>query len=102
MRFSSPRATLSGCFRWSRLIAIRPRRNNAKRPRPDFEAIDIRTADGWSLRADVHEPAEDACGVAVLAHAMMARRAEFDRPQGNGLARFMVARGWCVVAFDFR
>jgi predicted alpha/beta hydrolase len=33
---------------------------------------------------------------------MMARRAEFDRPQGNGLARFMVARGWCVVAFDFR
>ncbi len=73
-----------------------------KRPPADIEAIDIRTADGWSLRADVHEPAESARGVAVLAHAMMARRTEFDRPPGQGLARFFVDRGWAVVAFDFR
>jgi predicted alpha/beta hydrolase len=78
------------------------RRQSAKRPRPEVEAIDVRTADGWSLRADVHEPAESARGVAVLAHAMMARRSEFDRPPGDGLARFLVARGWSVVAFDFR
>jgi predicted alpha/beta hydrolase len=73
-----------------------------KPPPADIESIDIRTSDGWSLRADVHEPAEGARGVAVLAHAMMARRTEFDRPPGQGLARFLVERGWTVVAFDFR
>jgi predicted alpha/beta hydrolase len=79
------------------------RTRNPKRARPaDVEAIDIRTADAWSLRADVHEAVGDPRGVAVLAHAMMASRAEFDRPRGHGLAQFLVARGWSVVAFDFR
>ena len=32
----------------------------------------------------------------------MARRSEFDRPRGEGLARFFVERGWRVVTFDFR
>jgi predicted alpha/beta hydrolase len=61
--------------------------------------VELRTRDGWSLRADVHEPAREPVGVAVLAHAMMARRTSFDRA---GVARFFVDRGWRVVAFDFR
>ncbi len=40
--------------------------------------------------------------MAVLAHAIMARRTEFDRPRGAGTARFLAARGWQVVMFDFR
>jgi predicted alpha/beta hydrolase len=70
------------------------------------EEIEIRTADGWALRADLHEPRGEggsagARGVAVLAHALMARRSEFDRG-GGGLARFLAGRGWRVVSFDFR
>lgn len=41
-------------------------------------------------------------GVAVVAHAMMSRRSEFDRPEGKGIARWLVECGWRVVAFDFR
>jgi predicted alpha/beta hydrolase len=66
------------------------------------EEIEIRTNDGWSLRADVHTPSSKPLGTAVLAHALMARRSEYYRPNGSGLARFLVARGWRVVAFDFR
>jgi predicted alpha/beta hydrolase len=73
-----------------------------RRQSPGSEQIDIRTGDGWSLRADVLEPERAAVGTAVLAHAMMARRSEFDRPEGAGLARFFVQRGWRTVAFDFR
>jgi predicted alpha/beta hydrolase len=80
----------------------RARRRSARPARVELETFDIRTADGWSLRADVREPADESHGVAVLAHAMMARRSEFDRPAGQGLAQFFVARGWSVVAFDFR
>lgn len=82
--------------------APQPRRQSTRRAQGELETLDIRTADGWSLRADVHEPSGDPCGVAVLAHAMMAGRSEFYRPQGRGLARFLVLRGWSVVAFDFR
>jgi predicted alpha/beta hydrolase len=78
------------------------RRHAAKPARVEVETFDILTADGWSLRADLREPAGEARGVAVLAHAMMARRSEFDRPPGQGLAQFLVGRGWSVVAFDFR
>ncbi|HEY3818159.1 MAG TPA: alpha/beta fold hydrolase [Polyangiaceae bacterium] len=85
----------------------KPRRRPRARARPDVavkgtESIDVRTSDGWSLRADVHEPGGAPVGVAVLAHAMMARRSEFERPRGAGLASRLVARGWRVVAFDFR
>jgi predicted alpha/beta hydrolase len=67
------------------------------------ETVDIRTAGGVSLRAEVREPApEQACGVtAVLAHAMFARRTAFTREPG-GLARFLAERGVRTVAFDFR
>jgi predicted alpha/beta hydrolase len=67
-----------------------------------IESIDLRTRDGWSLRADIHSPAGERHGVAVLAHALMARRTEFSRPKGAGVASFLVDRGWLVVAFDFR
>jgi predicted alpha/beta hydrolase len=67
-----------------------------------FETMDVRTSDGWSLRADVQEPSHEPVGVAVLAHALMARRSEFGRAPGGGIARFLVERGWRVVAFDFR
>jgi predicted alpha/beta hydrolase len=66
------------------------------------ESMDVRTTDGWSLRVDVHEQGESAIGVALLGHALMARRTEFDRPVGAGLASFLIDRGWHVVAFDFR
>ncbi len=74
----------------------------ANRMRPRTETLDVRTSDGWSLRADVHDPAGSALGVVVLAHAAMARRSSFDRPRGAGLAQFFVDRAWRVVAFDFR
>ena len=64
--------------------------------------VELRTGDGWSLRADVHEPEGPPVGVAVLAHAMMARRTEFERPRGKGVAAMLVGRGWRVVNFDFR
>jgi predicted alpha/beta hydrolase len=78
------------------------RRPRTKAPERGSEALDVRTADGWSLRADLHEPGGTPVGVAVLAHAMMARRSEFERPKGAGLAPTLVARGWRVVSFDFR
>jgi predicted alpha/beta hydrolase len=67
-----------------------------------METIDIRTGDAWSLRADVHQPAGPVVGVAVLAHAAMARRSSFCRPAGLALLPWLVERGWRVVAFDFR
>jgi predicted alpha/beta hydrolase len=69
------------------------------------ESMDLRTSDGWSLRADIYAPPRalgEPVGAIVLAHAMMARRSEFDRPKGAGLARFFAGRGYRVVAFDFR
>jgi predicted alpha/beta hydrolase len=73
-----------------------------KRRTPGCSQIDIRTADGWSLRSDIYEPEHEAIGVAVLAHATMARRSEFDRPRGAGVAQLFVDHGWRVVTFDFR
>jgi predicted alpha/beta hydrolase len=67
-----------------------------------LESLDIRTSDGWSLRADVHSPEGAPRGVAVLAHALMARRTEFYRNQAASFATFLVERGWRVVTFDFR
>jgi predicted alpha/beta hydrolase len=77
---------------------LSPPQRGARAP----EEIDLRTSDGWSLRADVIEPPGAAIGTAVLAHAMMANRSEFDRPRGDGVRRFLSERGWRVVAFDFR
>jgi len=66
------------------------------------ESLDVRTADGWSLRVDLRAPVGAHAGVAVLAHALMARRTEFDRPAGAGLGAFLAERGWSVASFDFR
>jgi len=78
------------------------RTKRASVPAEDGESIEIHTRDGRALRATVREPHGKAQGVAVLAHAMMARRAEFERPRGRGLARFLAERGWRTIAFDFR
>jgi len=73
------------------------------------EAIEVHTSDGRVLRAIVTEAkrGERARGVAVLAHAMFARKSEWDRRRkgsedGASLARFLSDRGWRTIAFDFR
>ena len=38
----------------------------------------------------------------MLAHAMFARRSEFERPSGDGLSAWLAERGWRTCAFDFR
>jgi predicted alpha/beta hydrolase len=86
----------------SGVAAERRARERRKGVGAAIETLDVRTADEWSLRADIREPGQKAIGVAVLAHALMSRRTEFDRPTGAGLASFLVERGWRVVAFDFR
>jgi predicted alpha/beta hydrolase len=79
------------------------RRKEIARPRDAVEQIEIHTEDGHVLRADVREPPRGKiAGVAVLAHAMFARKSEFERPAGGGLARFLAERGWRTIAFDFR
>jgi predicted alpha/beta hydrolase len=65
------------------------------------EEIEIRTTDGWSLRAEVNASGGKARGVVVLAHALMARRSEFHRG-GAGLAGFLASCGWTAVSFDYR
>jgi predicted alpha/beta hydrolase len=64
------------------------------------ESIEIQTTDGVAIRASVREPERGATvqGVAILAHAMFARRSEWDR----GLAATLARRGWRTIAFDFR
>jgi alpha-beta hydrolase superfamily lysophospholipase len=66
-----------------------------------LESIEIHTTDGFALRATVREPKRGAKfrGVAVLAHAMFARRTEWEKA---GFARALSERGWRTIAFDFR
>ncbi len=65
--------------------------------------VELRTADRTSLRATVWETDRSKpIGVALLAHAMMARRSSFDRPKGKGLAPFLATAGFRVITFDFR
>jgi predicted alpha/beta hydrolase len=72
-------------------------------PQPPLETIEVRTRDGQTLFADVREPASSKpVGVAVLAHAMFARRSEFEKPSGQGLAELFASAGYVTVAFDFR
>lgn len=81
-------------------MAARARNSDAP-ARDGAEAIEIHTSDGRALRATVREPAPGAKprGVAVLAHAMFARRSEWDKA---GFATFLAERGWRTIAFDFR
>ncbi len=84
------------------------RRSARARAPGGLEEVEIRTSDGWDLRAGLIEAAggagargEAPKGVVVLAHAFMARRSEFHRA-GGGLAGFLADAGWNVVSFDFR
>jgi predicted alpha/beta hydrolase len=65
------------------------------------EVVEIHTKDGKALRATVREPKHGvrSPGVAVLAHAMFARRGEWERA---GFAAFLQERGWRTIAFDYR
>lgn len=103
-----PKRSASG---WKTRAAVRA--SVVASPAP-VEEVEIRTADGWALRASVCEPTAAVAvaagrgaakagvrGVVVLAHALMARRSEFHRADG-GLAGFLASRGWRVVSFDFR
>ncbi len=65
----------------------------------DAEDVEIHTADGVALRASVREPSGRVKGTAVLAHAMFARKTEFDRA---GFAAYFADRGWRTIALDFR
>jgi predicted alpha/beta hydrolase len=65
-----------------------------------MESLEVHTRDGHALRATLREAkrGERPQGTAVLAHAMFARRSEWER----GLAPWLSARGWRTIAFDFR
>ncbi len=81
----------------SRLTRAEARDAGASEP---AEAVEIHASDGHVLRATVREAkrGQRARGVAVLAHAMFARKSEWDK----GLSRFLSDRGWRTIAFDFR
>jgi predicted alpha/beta hydrolase len=68
----------------------------------NVETIEVRTADGQTLFADVREPLGEARGIAVLAHAMFARRTTFTRPADGSLAELFARSGYRTIAFDFR
>lgn len=72
----------------------------------EAEELELRTSDGVSLRATLREPAQSAWpeprGTMVLAHAAFARRVEWERPRGDGLAARLARRGYRTLAFDFR
>jgi len=75
----------------------------ARLPGNALEVIEVRASDGQTLFADVREPeTEKRAGVAVLAHAMFARRKEFEEPEGRGLAALFAEAGYVTIAFDFR
>lgn len=63
--------------------------------------LEVRTEDGVRLAGVVLEPEVAPKGTAIMAHAMFARRATFVRGE-SGLAAAFTARGYRVVAFDFR
>lgn len=68
----------------------------------DGEELELRTSDGVALRATLREPAAEPRGTLVLAHAAFARRTEWERPKGSGLAGLFVRRGYRTIALDFR
>lgn len=78
--------------------------NAAYTPRTNFEQLEIRTADGVALRADVEEPPAGKAvrGTCILAHALFARRTEICRPEREGLMQACAAEGFRAIAFDFR
>jgi predicted alpha/beta hydrolase len=69
----------------------------------DPESLEIRTADGQALGAELCEPSNRRIvGTAVFAHPMFANKTVFARPRGEGVAKLFLAAGWRTLAFDFR
>lgn len=68
------------------------------------EEVDIRTVDGELLRATVVSPGQRSPRVVVvLAHAMFARRSEFEKPTPEeGWLTTLALHGARAIAFDFR
>lgn len=76
-------------------------------PADQGEDLELRTPDGVLLRATLREPELAATSDApvptvVFAHAMFARRSEWERPRGRGLAKRFADRGYRTISFDFR
>lgn len=69
-----------------------------------YEEVEIRTADGASLRARVEDPdgGTPLVGTVVLSHAMFARKSEFGRRDRPGLSAAIRRAGYRTIAFDFR
>ena len=75
--------------------------------KPDTEAdpgedLELRTPDGVVLRATLREPRANPRATLVFAHAMFARRSEWERPKGRGLASRYAKHGYRTICFDFR
>ncbi len=68
----------------------------------EAQDLELRTTDGVALRATLREPGVQPLGTMVLAHAAFARRSEWERPKGRGLAELLARRGYRTIAFDFR
>lgn len=76
-------------------------RQGTKPPPDGAEGVELRAKDGLTLRATLRDHAADAAplGTCVLAHAMFARRTEFEKA---GFAAALARLGWRSIAFDFR
>jgi pimeloyl-ACP methyl ester carboxylesterase len=68
--------------------------------------LEMKTPDGVALRATLREPeahdGPEPLPTLVFAHAMFARRSEWERPRGQGLAALYADRGFRTLSFDFR
>ncbi len=67
------------------------------------ETVEVRAPDGHTLFADVHPPrGRRPRGIALLAHAMFARRTSFARPRGRSVADVFREAGYVTLTLDFR
>lgn len=79
-----------------------PARLSGAAPAPEPERFTLRAADGVALEATWVAPPNAPRAVAVLAHAMFARRTAWARPRGAGFDEDLARRGVASLAFDFR
>ncbi len=65
--------------------------------------LELRATDGTLLRGTLREPDGRAPrATIVFAHAMFARRSEWEKPRGFGLAARFAKLGYRTISFDFR